>query len=72
MPIWNPWHGGRKISPGCQNCYVYRIDARHGKDSSIVYKTGKFDLPQKRSKNGTYKPKGLLQNESFVTAASQC
>ena len=42
------------------------------KDNSIVYKTGKFDLPRKRSKNGTYKPKGLLQNESFVTAASQC
>ncbi|MEN6461119.1 MAG: DUF5131 family protein, partial [Syntrophomonas sp.] len=36
MPTWNPWHGCHKISTGCQNCYVYRIDAQHGKDSSIV------------------------------------
>ncbi len=21
--IWNPWHGCRKCSEGCQNCYMY-------------------------------------------------
>ena len=36
MRVWNPWHGGKKISPGCLNCYVYRRDAEFGKDSSIV------------------------------------
>ena len=39
MAIWNPWHGCKKISPGCYNCYVYRRDAEFGKDSSIVKKT---------------------------------
>ncbi len=58
MPTWNPWHGCRKISPGCQNCYVYRIDARHGKDSSLVSKTGDFNLPLKRDRAGAYKLSG--------------
>ncbi|WP_434509756.1 DUF5131 family protein [Desulfitobacterium sp. AusDCA] len=67
MPTWNPWHGCQKISPGCQNCYVYRIDARHGKDSSIVSKTGNFDLPLKRNRAGEYK---LIGNETVYTCFS--
>lgn len=55
MPIWNPWHGCKKISPGCLNCYVYRRDAEFGKDSSIITKTASFQLPVKRSRNGEYK-----------------
>ena len=39
MPIWNPWHGCTKYSAGCQNCYVYRIDATHGHNSTTVQKT---------------------------------
>ncbi len=52
---WNPWHGCRKLSAGCQNCYVYRIDARHGGDASLVRKTGDFDLPLRRKRDGSYK-----------------
>lgn len=52
---WNPWHGCTKISEGCRNCYVYRIDSRHGKDSSLVEKTHNFDLPVKRNRRGAYK-----------------
>jgi len=52
---WNPWHGCEKISPGCKNCYVYRIDGKHGKDSSVVGKTLNFNLPVKRKRNGDYK-----------------
>ncbi len=55
MAIWNPWHGCRKISPGCLNCYVYRRDAEFGKDSSIVEKTASFDLPLKRNRKKEYK-----------------
>lgn len=55
MPIWNPWHGCKKISPGCLNCYVYRRDAEFGKDSSIITKTASFQLPVKRSRNGEHK-----------------
>ena len=55
MSIWNPWHGCRKISAGCKNCYVYRRDAEFGKDSSIVQKTADFYLPGKRGRNRAYK-----------------
>ena len=55
MPTWNPWHGCKKISPGCLNCYVYRRDAEFGKDSSIISKTTSFYLPVKRSRSGEYK-----------------
>ena len=55
MAIWNPWHGCRKVSPGCRNCYVYRGDAEFGKDSSIVTKTSTFDLPLKRDRRKAYK-----------------
>ena len=55
MAIWNPWHGCRKISPGCANCYVYRRDESIGKDASIVTKTGDYNLPLKRNRQGQYK-----------------
>ena len=31
--IWNPWHGCRKYSEGCERCYVYRRDESIGKDA---------------------------------------
>lgn len=58
MANWNPWHGCHKKSEGCANCYVYRIDARHGRDSSTVFKTNEFDLPVRRGKDGNYKIPG--------------
>lgn len=58
MSGWNPWHGCHKLSEGCRNCYVFRIDARHGKDSSVVFRTTSFDLPLRRRRSGEYKLKG--------------
>ena len=55
MAIWNPWHGCRKISPGCVNCYVYRRDESIGKDASVVSKTGDYALPLKKNRQGEYK-----------------
>lgn len=55
MAVWNPWHGCHKYSAGCLNCYVYRSDAKYDKDSSIVTKTGNFDLPLKRDRKGNFK-----------------
>ena len=55
MAGWNPWHGCHKLSAGCRHCYMYRIDEKHGRDSSIVAKTGEFGLPLKRKRNGEYK-----------------
>jgi len=55
MAIWNPWHGCKKLSPGCKNCYVYRRDESIGKDASIVTRTGDFSLPLKKDRKGQYK-----------------
>lgn len=55
MADWNPWHGCTKISTGCLNCYVYRTDAKHGRDSSTLIKNKSFNLPVKKMRNGEYK-----------------
>lgn len=53
--MWNLWHGCRKISAGCLNCYVYRTDSKYERDASEVKKTLQFDLPIKRNRAGEYK-----------------
>lgn len=52
---WNPWHGCHMLSPGCQNCYVYRRDRSVGRDAGRVAKTADFDLPVRRARGGAYK-----------------
>lgn len=65
MPIWNPWHGCRKISPGCANCYVYRRDESIGKDASVVAKTREYALPLMKNRQGEYK---LMAEDGVVFA----
>lgn len=66
--MWNLWHGCHKLSAGCQHCYVYRGDARHDVDSSIVAKTKNFDLPIRKKRNGDYKmPSGTLVYTCFTS-----
>ncbi len=73
--IWNPWHGCFKISEGCQNCYVYRIDGRHGKDAGQITKLKTFNLPLQKDRKGNYKiPPGsevftCFSSDFFVDAA---
>ncbi len=67
MAQWNPWHGCTKISEGCRNCYVYRIDSRHGRDSREVCRTGDFDLPLRRRRDGRYK---IASGETVYTCFS--
>lgn len=55
MSSWNPWHGCRKISAGCLNCYVYRRDGKFDKDASSVVKNADFDLPIRLKRDKTYK-----------------
>lgn len=33
---WNPWRGCLKLSPGCQQCYMYREQTRYGRDPRAV------------------------------------
>ncbi|MEN6459753.1 MAG: DUF5131 family protein, partial [Syntrophomonas sp.] len=55
----------------------YRIDAQHGKDSSIVSKTGNFNLPLKRNRAGEYKLSGketvytCLSSDFFLEEADE-
>lgn len=63
---WNPWHGCHKLSAGCLNCYVYRIDRLSGRDSSIVAKTADFAKPAAVNRNGEYKiPSGTTVYTCF-------
>lgn len=55
--VWNPWHGCRKKSEGCQNCFVHSADLKHGRDSTKVTKTENFNLPVQKNKSGEYKIK---------------
>ena len=66
MTQWNPWHGCRKLSAGCKNCYVYRIDSSFDKDASFISKTSYFNLPLKRTRKGEYKiPAGEIVYTCF-------
>ncbi len=66
---WNPWHGCRKISAGCLNCYVYRRDGSVGRDASDVHKTASFDLPVRRKRDGrfSYQPRDGLAYTCFTS-----
>lgn len=45
---WNPWHGCKKVSPGCKYCYMYRDKDRYGQDPTHVMKSkAKFREPLK-------------------------
>jgi protein gp37 len=52
MVLYNPWHGCHKISPGCENCYVYRIDEKYQRDASLVTKNSSFNLPLRKDRHG--------------------
>ena len=53
--IWNPWHGCKKCSEGCQNCYMYYLDRIHGNfESDKVVKTENMNYPLSRSRSGKF------------------
>lgn len=33
---WNPWRGCTKVSPGCDQCYMFREQRRYGRDPEVV------------------------------------
>ena len=56
--IWNPWHGCKKISEGCENCYMYFLDAQRDKSGADIYRVkNNFDYPLHKDRNGNYKIK---------------
>ncbi len=55
--IWNPWHGCKKISEGCRNCYMYYLDNQRDKNGSYIYRTQSFNYPLQKDRSGSYKIK---------------
>ena len=54
--IWNPWHGCKKCSEGCQNCYMYFLDEQRGKSGADIYRTKSgFNYPLSKDRYGRYK-----------------
>ncbi len=54
--IWNPWHGCKRCSEGCLNCYMYYLDALRDKDGSEIYRTkAGFSYPLSKTRDGQYK-----------------
>lgn len=45
---WNPWMGCEHVSPGCDNCYMFTLQRRWGKDPEVVTRTKTtFNAPLK-------------------------
>lgn len=56
--IWNPWHGCRRYSEGCENCYMFYQDKERERDGGIIYKVKtNFNLPLKKDRQGNFKIK---------------
>ena len=36
LKSWNPWHGCRKYSEGCANCYMFVLDKAHKVPAPVV------------------------------------
>lgn len=53
--IWNPWHGCTRVSEGCQNCYMYYLDEKRDMDGSVIFRTGSFQYPLEKKRDGSYK-----------------
>ncbi len=54
--IWNPWHGCKKCSEGCMNCYMFFLDEQRGKNGADIYRTKSgFRYPLSKDKLGRYK-----------------
>ncbi|MDE6725295.1 MAG: phage Gp37/Gp68 family protein [Ruminiclostridium sp.] len=76
--IWNPWHGCKKISEGCENCYMFYLDSLHGKDGGEIYKTKNgFRYPLSKERGGQYKVKSgetirvCMTSDFFLEEADQ-
>lgn len=56
--IWNPWHGCKKISEGCANCYMYYLDKHRGKFGGDIFRAKNgFYYPLQKDRAGNYKIK---------------
>lgn len=57
MAFWEPWSGCRRYSDGCLNCYIYGKSWKEGVPAPGIVRTGNFDLPVRKLKDGSQKVK---------------
>lgn len=55
--IWNPWHGCRKKSEGCEHCYMFCLDSLRDVNSLEITKTNNFNYPLQTKRDGSFKVK---------------
>lgn len=56
--IWNPWHGCKKVSEGCENCYMFFLDRVRERNGGEIYKTkAEFNKPLQKDRFGNFKIK---------------
>lgn len=53
--IWNPWHGCRKYSEGCDHCYMYYLDSLRDVNSTLITQTNNFNYPLQKKRDGSFK-----------------
>jgi protein gp37 len=51
---WNPWHGCKKKSEGCEHCYMYYLDSKRNINSSLITKTNNFNYPLQKKRDHSY------------------
>ena len=76
---WNLWHGCRKYSEGCLNCYMYALDVIHGvpEKSAIITQTKDVQKPLVRNRSGNFKiPPGFalrvnMTSDTFIEEADK-
>ena len=57
LKSWNPWHGCRKYSESCANCYLFVLDKAHkvSGQSTEIFRTRNFSKPMERDRKGNFK-----------------
>lgn len=53
---WNPWLGCKKVSAGCENCYMFREQRRFGLDPTEIRRTSRQSFRAPLSKKMKSKP----------------
>lgn len=75
--IWNPWHGCKKVSEGCKNCYMMYLDKIHQNNYTDVFKTSSFNYPLRKNRDGSYKIKSgelirvCMTSDFFIEEADE-
>lgn len=67
--IWNPWHGCKKVSEGCDHCYMYYLDRQRGRNGAEIYRVkNSFYYPLQKNRDGGYKIKAGEQLRVCMTS----